>query len=223
VFFSTFSTISAYDESVTRHGEIDLFRNRFLELLYRFAVELDNFAALKAEKMIVMLVTVHMLIMPLHPVTGSFPHDTRFHQEGKCAIHRRSRYPCTCLTQFENEILGFEVIVNGHDFTEDSPPLGGHTQPLRFQKGEEFFFCLHGEIPLLKLNLNFNNNISNITCSVKNIQIVVRYCSLRGMGEKPSPSGEGFSMPRMGERAEYPPPEGGGSYGCTPQTSAGGG
>jgi hypothetical protein len=37
-----------------------------------------------------------------------------------------------------------------------------------------------------------------------------RYCPLRGMEEKSSPSGEDFSMPRWGEKAEYPPPEGGG-------------
>jgi hypothetical protein len=30
------------------------------------------------------------------------------------------------------------------------------------------------------------------------------------MGEKPSPSGVDFSMPRWGEKAEYSPPEGGG-------------
>jgi hypothetical protein len=30
------------------------------------------------------------------------------------------------------------------------------------------------------------------------------------MGEKPSPSGEDFGMPRWGDKAEYPPPEGGG-------------
>jgi hypothetical protein len=33
------------------------------------------------------------------------------------------------------------------------------------------------------------------------------------MEEKPSPSGEDFSMPRWGEKAEYPPPEGDGIYG----------
>jgi hypothetical protein len=33
------------------------------------------------------------------------------------------------------------------------------------------------------------------------------------MGEKPSPSGEDFSMPRWSEKAEYSPLEGGGIQG----------
>jgi hypothetical protein len=32
---------------------------------------------------------------------------------------------------------------------------------------------------------------------------ISHYCPLRGMGEKPSPSGEDLSMPRWGEKAEY--------------------
>jgi hypothetical protein len=32
------------------------------------------------------------------------------------------------------------------------------------------------------------------------------------MEERPSPSGDDFSMPGRGESAEYPPPEGGGIY-----------